>query len=266
MSTKDIFFNRAINLERLAMSVFILFITSMVSAQITSGTINPEEENKEKDRQKKDSEFVEDSLSGTNFYMSGLFQYSYRSFEDQSPTQTYYQEWERQTSAYNGGFNLGILMELNHFFHLDIGLTYFGHSENYAFQDSLTDSTFAYKNTYTQIGIPMRARFVYGDKFQVFGFLGICPINILKIKYESNYKTEEGVTVERDDLNLTDGFSTFNLMLSGGFGMTYNLKHLAFFIAPEYRRHLLNTYADKVISMDHKMFSYSVSAGIVLKF
>lgn len=267
MITKDIFFSMVRFLSLLLLFVLIQSSVSIGFTQITSGNVNPQEKKEENKKEKKEKPASEpDSLTGTNFYLSGLFQYSYRSFEDNSPTKDYYTEWQQHTSAYNGGVSGGIIMELSKLIHLDIGLSYFGHGENYAFTDSLTDSTYAYKNTYRQIAIPLRLRVVYGDKLQVYGFAGVAPLNILNIKYESNYTTENGIQVEREDEIKTDGFSTFNLMFTAGFGLNYNLNRIGFFVAPEYRRHLLNTYADKIISMDHRMYSVGVNAGMILKF
>jgi hypothetical protein len=268
MRIKDIFFSTLRILSVVLLVIFIQTTSSVGFAQITSGTVNPEEKKEEdkKEKKQKDSGVSEDSLTGTNFYIGGLYHYAYRTFEDNSPTGNYYADWQQQTHSYNGGVSAGIIMELSDLFHLDIGISYFGHSENYSYEDSLTDSTFAYKNTYMQVAIPMRMRIVFGDKFQIYGFAGIAPLNILKIKNETNYTTAAGEQVERDLLKTTDGFSTFNLMLSTGFGVTYNLNRVAFYLAPEYRRHLLNTYSDKIISMDHRMYGIGVNAGMVLKF
>jgi hypothetical protein len=267
MTTKDIFFSMLRFLSLLLLFVFVHSFVSNGLAQISNGNVNPDEKKEETKKEKKEKPaFEPDSLTGTNFYLSGLYQYSYRSFADNSPNQDYYADWQQQTFAYNGGVNAGIIMELSDLIHLDIGLSYFGHSENYSYKDSLTDSTFAYKNTYIQIALPVRVRVVYGDKFQVYGFAGFAPLNILKIKYASNYTTENGIEIERDEEIKTDGFSTFNLMLTAGFGLSYNLNRIGFFLSPEYRRNLLNTYSDKIIPMDHKMYSVGINAGIVLKF
>lgn len=268
MRIKDIFFSTARILSLILLFVAAQLVSSDLRAQITSGTVNPDETTEEEKKPKKEKSTDEnlDSLTGTNFYFSGLFQYGYRTFEDNSPTGTFYSEWQNQTHAYSGGASMGILMELSDFVHLDIGVSYFGHGENYTYQDSLTDSSYTYKNNYMQFAIPMRIRFVYGNKLQVFAFAGLAPLNILKIKYESSYKTAEGANVERDPEIKTDGFATFNLMLSAGLGITYNLNRVAFFLAPEYRRHLINTYSTKTIGMTHKMYGIGINAGLVLKF
>lgn len=268
MMIKDIFFSTQRFFSVLVLFLLILISGSDAFCQITSGTINPDEKKENRKDEKKDAESISgsDSLTGTNFYISGLFQYAYRSFEDNSPTGTYYADWERQTAAFSGGANAGILIELTDFIQLDLGVSYFGHGENYTYADSLTDSTYSYRNNYVQFALPMRLRMVYGDKIQLYAFAGIAPLNILKIRYKSDYKTEAGKIVERETENITTGFTTFNVMFSAGFGVIYNLNRVGFFLAPEYRRNLINTYGDKIISMDHKMFGYGINAGMILKF
>jgi len=237
------------------------------SAQITNGNVDPEKKDTivKKIKPEKESSFSEDSLTGTNFYLTGLFQYSDRTFVDGS-SNGFYKEWENQTSGFNSGINAGLIMELSKHVHLDIGISYFGHSENYSFKDSLTDSSFTYKNTYMQVGLPVRLRFVYGEKLQFFAFAGIAPLNILNIRYNSNYITEDSIAVVRDQEILKSGFASFNLMLSAGFGLCYNVKYVGFTIYPEFRRNLLNTYSTKTISMNHKMYAFGVNVGMVFRF
>lgn len=235
--------------------------------QITDGNVKPEKEPKTKKEkaEKSDSSFSEDSLNGTNFYITGLALYSYRKFEDES-FNNYYKTWEDQTPAYKGGINLGFIMELNKYVHVDLGISYFGHGENYFYEDSLTDSTYQYQRTYRQVAIPIHFRLVYGEKIQGFAFAGIAPLNILKTKYTSTYTFSNGVEQKPEDVISGEGFSTFNAMITAGLGMQYNVKHFGFTINAEYRNYLANTYADKIIALNHKMWGIGINAGIVLRF
>jgi len=256
--------------------ILILLFTSLAvttSAQISNGTVKPEE-TKEKEKAEKEkkekpvqtaSTFSEDSLTGSDVYIGGLFQYSYRSFDDQSSTNIY-KEWEEQTFSLNGGFNMGLIMKLTNHIHLDVGVSYFGYGENYFYDDSLTDSTFTYHNTYRQIALPVRLRYSYGTKWQVFGFAGLAPSNILSIRNTSVYTTATGgelnpvFTVEKNE------FATFNIMASAGFGVQYNIRHVGFTLYPEYRRNLMNTYSNKTIPMSHKMYGIGINAAMVFRF
>jgi hypothetical protein len=250
----------------------LLIVTALSgSAQITNGTINPEEDKTKAEKKEKKEKtentgtFSEDSLTGSDFYIGGLFQYTYRSFEDQSVS-NFYREWEPQTSSWNGGFNTGLIMKLTEHFHLDIGFSYYGTGENYFFEDSLTDSTFTYRNTYRQMALPVRLRFSYGNTWQVFGFAGIAPLNILSIRTTSSYRTAAGAEMNPVFEVEKDGFATFNLMTSVGFGVQYNIRHVGFTLYPEYRRNLMNTYSTKTIPMDHKMYGIGINAAMVFRF
>ena len=248
-----------------SIQVLLLLVTvNEVNAQITDGTVDPDKK-RNQTKNEKDLAFENDSLTGTNFYIAGLYQYSYRNFDDMSGF-NYYQDWEDQTSSYNGGFSTGLLMDLTEHIQLDIGFSYFGNGENHTWKDSLTDSSYTYENTYMQAALPIRVRYHYGDKWQVFGFAGIAPLNILNIRYESSYTTEAGALIEREPEIRKDGFTAFNLMLSTGIGLCYNIRYVGIMIYPEYRRHLLNTYAIKTISVDHRMYGFGINAGLLMRF
>lgn len=243
---------------------------SNLYGQINNGRVGPDTtssvENSKKEKEiKAPKPESNDSLTGTNFYITGLYQYTYRVFEDQSATH-HYREWESQTSSYNGGASAGVVMEMSKYLHLDIGLSYFGNSEEYTYSDSLTDSTYSYRNTYMQLAIPLRVRFVYGDKLQFFAFAGIAPLNILRLRYESDYTKADGTHVVRDPEKFSDTFAQFNLMVTAGIGIQYNFRYVGFTLYPEYRRHLLNTYSNKTVSMSHKMYGIGLNFGMVLRF
>ena len=261
--------NRTAFLKVLFIIFFAIFCPTSFS-QITNGNVNPEEtadttKKVKTDKVKVEKVFSKDSLTGTNLYITGLFQYAFRTFEDES-SNGFYKEWENQTSGYNSCVNIGLIMELSKHFHLDIGISYFGNSEHNTYQDSLTDSSYTYKNTYMQAAVPLRLRFVYGEKLQFFAFAGIAPLNILNIRYQSSYTTADSIAVTRELDIQKDGFASFNLMFTGGFGICYNVRSVGFMIYPEIRRHLINTYSNKTLPMTHKMYGIGVNAGLVFHF
>lgn len=243
----------------------LVLMNGIIFSQITSGSVEPEKNKKEKESKEK-IDASKDSLTGTNFYFGGIYHYTYRKFEDQSPSGNYYSEISAQENGFSGGFNAGLIVDFNDWLKMDIGITYFGHAEKYFYQDSLTDSTYNYRNSYQQIGIPLRLRLSYGEKFQIYGSVGITPVNIVKLRKDAGYSDTSGTAFELERVFTTDGFDAFNLMLSAGIGFVYQMRQVGFYIAPEYRRHLLNTYQSKVIGMNHKMFSMAVNVGMILKF
>ena len=206
-----------------------------------------------------------DSLDGTTFYLTGFGQYSFRRFEDESVYGNHAERYN-ESASYSGGTNLGVIMPMSKNIALDIGISYFGHSEEYLFEDAVTDSTFHYKRTYMQIGLPVKLRYTLGEDFQFFAFLGIMPLNILNIRYKEDYTRNDGIIVEKEVDLIKDNFTQFNLMASGGFGINYNMDYIGFTLYPEYRHYLLNTYADVSVPLKHKMYSFALHLGVLLRF
>lgn len=232
-------------------------------AQISGGDI---EEGKEKkpEKEKKERTTSSDSLAGITYYLTGMYQYTDRYFEDRS-VYNYYAERSNETASYGWGTGLGIIMELDKGFSLDIGLSFFGHGEEYLFEADTTDSLFQYRRSYTQVGLPLKLRYTYGDKFQVFGFIGAMPLNILNMRYDEYYKRNDGVEVDAELTGTKSGFSQFGFMVSGGIGINYQLNHIGFTLYPEYRRYLTNTFADVSIPLVHRMFGFGIHTGILIK-
>jgi len=194
-----------------------------------------------------------------------LFNYGHRKFEDNSVYGSY-EDWNFQEADITGGGTIGLLMPLDKGFSLDFGLTYFGHKEKFNFSDSLTDSTFYFANNYVQIGVPLKLRYTIGDKFQFFGFAGLTPLNILKVRYSSEYTRQDGVLIENEVQMVKEKLSIFNVMATAGIGITYNLDWIGFTLYPEFRQHLINSYDPKQRPLVHKMYGLGVNAGITLRF
>lgn len=253
--------------SRLVCILHFLFLINVGFAQITSGNIDPEKET-EKIKEKKIKEEKEpllDSLQGNSFYLSGMGQYTYRTLQDLTATKVY-SDWEKQQPIFTGATNIGLIMKMSNHFSVDIGLSYFGAGEQYTFNDSISDSSFYYKNTYRQLALPLKVRYSTGDKFQFFAFAGIAPLNILNIRYKSNFVRENGAEVDVELQIKKDQFSAFNVMATVGFGINYNLKYIGFTLYPEFRRNLLNTYPNNVLALKHNLYSFGVNAGFLVHF
>src|SRR5690606_34531142 len=173
--------------------LFMMFtVVSTSQAQIVSGEEQNDDKKKEEKKDRAPREKMNrDSLSGTTYYLTGLFEYGHRRFEDRSIAQSY-GEWNELTPDYTGGVSFGLFLPVAKSLDLDLGFSFFGHKEqfNYAHPDS--DSTFFYSNNYMQIGIPVKLRYTYGKKFQIFGFAGATLTNILNIRYNESYTRADG--------------------------------------------------------------------------
>lgn len=263
MSFKDKSNTPYSSLTKFLFLVVIIGCSVNSQGQISGGEIESKDNNKKEKKEKKEN-VERDSLSGITYYLTGFGQYAYRKFEDQSVYGIYEKRNDEiPTRSYGGNF--GVLMDMGNGISLDIGMSYFGHGEEYLFDDPESDSTFHYKRTYMQLGIPLKIRYSYGEKFQVFGFAGVMPLNILNVRYDQDYTTEEGIGVDSELQLNKDGFTQFNVMASAGLGFNYNLDYFGFTIYPEYRHYLINTFADVSIPLNHKMYGFALHAGVLLR-
>ncbi|UKN02979.1 hypothetical protein K6119_05550 [Paracrocinitomix mangrovi] len=241
---------------------FVVF-TTYVNAQIVSGETPNEKEEKEKKEKPEKEPLNRDSLTGTTYYLTGLYTYGYRSFTDNTPYQSY-EEWNDQKADMSGGASIGFFVPVAKNLDMDLGFTFFGSKEKYDYASETTDTTFHFSNTYMQIGVPIKLRYTIGEKFQFFGVAGITPLNLINVRYNENYTRNSGDPVNPDVTVVKDKLAMFNLMASAGFGINYNFDLFGFTLYPEYRHQLLNTY-DATKSIDHKMYGLGIHAGLLLR-
>jgi hypothetical protein len=247
--------------------LLFLFVLSVccgtLRAQISSGDKDAPKKKEKKEKVK--TEWNEDSLTGTNYYITGLTMWSYRQFEDQSVYGTY-SEREKETGAATGGLSIGVVLPLANYLSLDIGFSYWGHGEKYAFQDSLSDSAYSYKRRYLQLGIPLRFRATFGDRFQSFLYGGVTPLNIVQMRYDDAWTDMNGGKHDIDEIKIKNDFAPFNIMVAIGAGLNYNLRYIGLTFSAEYRRNMLNSYDTNAIRVDHRMYGIAFNYGIYLRF
>lgn len=232
-------------------------------AQISGGEIKPDKLKKEKGERVK-HDYIADTTAPTLVYLSGLAQYSYRRFEDQSVYSIYRLEKD-ETSTFNGGISLGMIMPLNNRLAIDAGLSYFEQGEVYNFEDALTDSTYSYRKVYQEAGIPLKLRYTYGNQFQFFGYVGVMPVNILEIHQTTSYSKPDGTSVDLGKTRIKDGFTAFNLVALGGLGVNYFFNDWGIHLNAGYSRHLLNTYSENTFKRTHYMYGIGLNLGIQVK-
>jgi hypothetical protein len=247
------------------MLLFTLTILSHSQAQIVGGNEEEDPEKPEKEEKAPKEKMNRDSLSGTTFYVTGLFNYGHRTFKDNTIS-GFYSDWENLKPDGAGGANFGVFLPVSKSLILDLGFTIFGHKEQYTYVSPASDSMFHYSNTYMQIGMPVRLRYTYGDKIQFFGYLGFTPLNVLNIRYKENYTQADGGTVTSEVRVIKDDKLTiFNVMATAGIGISYNFDWIGVTLYPEWRQYLFNTYNSQK-SIDHKMYGLGVNMGVTLRF
>jgi hypothetical protein len=243
----------------------ICFASTISTAQIVSGDVKEDRDEKVKKEKKIRNKVERDSLTGTTYYLTGMYSLGHRKFEDRSPFDAY-ASWNNQTPGYSGGVSVGLLMPLNKFLSLDLGFTYFGHREDAFYESPSSDSTYSFSNTYMQVGVPLKLRYTYGDKFQFFAFAGMTPVNILNVRFNESYTKANGTSIVSETAIIKEKLSIFNVMATAGLGITYNLDWIGFTLYPEYRHSLINTYDLQALQVDHKMFSLALNLGMTLRF
>lgn len=241
----------------------LLFLSGNVSAQIETGDKKPGAGGKAEE--KVEEPFSEDSLSGVNYYYSGLVMLSHRFYQDESVYGTYGIRYNEIPSI-RGGMTLGLNIPMNDFIRLDIGVTYFGGGEKFDFASEVNDSVFQYVRRYLQLGIPIRLRFTTGQRFQAFFITGLTPANIIQIRYDQYFKSAIGTEVDSDEEKIKNGFTGFQLMASAGAGVQYNFKYIGYFCMLEYRQHLMNSYDMNEVPLKHKQFAVGLNFGAYLRF
>ncbi|MCH2234846.1 MAG: PorT family protein [Crocinitomicaceae bacterium] len=243
--------------------VFVFLSFFFVSTLGFSQIMNEEGETIKKKKEKKIKKPKCDTCDFSLFYVDFTSQRSFRSFEDNSVYNSY-AEWEQQTRDFNFGVSGGLMMDLAPNIQLDIGASYFGHGENYKYEDP--DSLYSFRNRYMQLAIPFRLKFVYGEDFQFYAGIGGMPSNILSIRFTEAYRFPGSTEItEVEPVKLKNDFNSFNFYLLGSVGINYYLRYIGFHLGFDYRYGLTNTYANTTTMIDHKMNAFVLSTGLILK-
>ena len=244
--------------------VLVFFSVNAVNAQIVSGNVGDEDEGEIKVKKEK-TKVNRDSLSGTTFYLTGLYTYTDRTFEDKSAYGAF-ASWADQMPDHSGGASLGLFLPLSKLVSLDLGISYFAQKEKFNYADPDSDSTFAYTNGYMYLGLPVKIRFTYGDRFQLFGYAGLTPMNLLNIRYKESYTRVSGAYFENEVELVKNKIAGFNLQATVGGGIAYNFDWFGLTLYPEFRQNLLNTYNLKTKPLLHRQFGLGVHCGVTLRF
>ena len=96
-------------------------------------------------------------------------------------------------------------------------------------------------------------------------YTGVTPINILQIRLDADYTTEEGSFIDLPEQKIKNDFSSFNVLWTIGAGVRYNFKYFGISYSAEYRRHLMNTYDTNELNVRHHMFGIGMNLGIYVR-
>lgn len=146
-------------------------------------------------------------------------------------------------------------------FYLSFGIDYSQSGEKFSWKASDSDSSFAYKNTYHLLSIPIGINYIYGKKVQLLTGLGIAP----NLTAGSRNKTEI-ITTEKTSIDtktsIQERMNDFNISAYFQLGVQFKVgTGVYFFILPEARYSLMNTL-NKQASYQRKFWQIGAQAGI----
>lgn len=253
--------------------ILFIFIYSASFGQLEIGTKKDKDqkgEQKMKDEsedeiQKKKNK-KELSITGRNVYMGISPGQSFRTL---APAETNFAKPLNQKANEKPIFSIryqaGMQVILAKHLMLEFGFTYTFQGEQYSFKDEASDSTYAYHNKYRYIGVPLTINGIFGNESIRFYFGGgIAPMMFINQYEKINYTTETGSTNEIIR-NIRDSrYNQFNLMVLGRIGLQGNFsKHFGYYIAPEFRYNLLNTFEKQYQHVHHQM-AWGIDLGFII--
>lgn len=260
-------------MRHLIFIIITVFFSAQTIAQIEIGSKNEKDRKKEqkmKDDVEKEIEKkkkkLELNITGRNVYIGISPGQSYRQLY---PAKTIFSRPIEHENSEKPIFSMRVSagMQVTIFKHLmlDFGFTYMHQGESYSFKDQGTDSTMDYTNKYRYIGVPLTANGIFGnDRIRFYFGAGIIPMMLVNQYEYIRYTTEEGTISETSRSFRDTRFNQFNIQAIGKLGMQVNLtKHLGFYLAPEFRLNLMNTF-QKQHKHIHKQYAWGADFGLLI--
>lgn len=262
-------------MKKSAWTLLLLLLCSQVSfAQIEIG--NKKEEDRKKEQKMKDE--VEEeikkkkkakmplAITGRNIYVGVSLGQAYRTLV---PADNIFSRPIEQKADEKKIFSFraqaGMQAVLWKHFMIDFGFTYTEQGEQYSFEDPDSDSSYSYINKYRYIGVPLTANGIFGGEYVRFYFGGgIIPLMFINQGQNLSYTTTTGTGTDELLTYRDNKYNQFNMMALGRIGMQFNFtKHVGFYLAPEIRYMLFNTF-EKQYKHKHNQWAWGVDFGFVV--
>ena len=205
-------------------------------------------------------------VTGRNVFLGMSIGQSYRTIK---PSETIFgkevgpkaQEKPILSMRYQAGMQIVLFKN----FMVDFGFTYTVQGEQYSYADDSSDSTYSYTNKYRYIGVPITVNGIFGGKWVRFYFgAGLTPLMFINQYEKLRYSTETGVVTDQENTIKDTRYNQFNLMAIGRIGVQVNFsKHVGFYLAPEFRYNILNTFEKQYKHIHHQM-AWGIDFGFLL--
>lgn len=161
-------------------------------------------------------------------------------------------------------YGIGLRNKLAKHFELEVGIGLTRNGEQYAYNDTDTDSTFAYTTRYTFVSLPIVGYFTYGRELKLLAGAGIMP-QLFMNQLETQNFTSAINTQEKNEIKTKSGTPNHTTFTSSAlFRVGVQLRYSPFwsiYIMPEYRVQLTSTYG-KTYSYSHKANALGFNLGL----
>lgn len=273
------------------MRVFIIILMTLIplfsTAQIQSGSLEPEKEQEEKKKNKKEEKTV--IIDGEEYVVTKKKEKKEKEPKGPLPTtgrfiyassgpmwsnSFFKPEFEgqyelRKTEKAGWGFTseAGMKVNVKHFLQFSVGFGYAQYQQKYDYvkPDSITfDTAYSHVRKHQQITVPLRIQFIHGKgNFKFYHGFGVFPSMQLNQILIAGYTTSEGGVEEGVKTVNRNFLQTFQIGFGAHLGMEYHFTdHLSAFISPEFRFTLSNTN----INLRHSNKLYGVTLRVGLQF
>ena len=158
-------------------------------------------------------------------------------------------------------FGLGLRNRLHKHFGWEGGIWFLRNGESYNFED--TDTAYMYNTTYSYIGMPVKASFLYGEDIQLIASAGVIPQMFMRYKQDIEY-TDSQNTTTKESVKTNSGYNSF--VMSAVFNVGGKVKfgnRWSLIVLPEYRLQLNSSY-QKTDSYIHKGRAFGVTFGLTM--
>ncbi|MEZ4937246.1 MAG: hypothetical protein R2799_06595 [Crocinitomicaceae bacterium] len=259
-------------------SIYVLILFFAFSApslaQIEIGNKNENDRKKEQKMKDDVEKEIKDksktkkplAITGRNIYLGVTLGQSYRTLK---PADNFFSKPINQKVDEKMIFSVraqaGMQAILWKYFMVDFGFSYTEQGEQYTYEDENSDSSYSYINKYRYFGVPLTANAIFGGESVRFYFGGgIIPMMFINQGQNLRYTTITGTGTEELLTFRDNKYNQFNMMAIGRLGMQFNFtKHVGFYLAPEIRYMLFNTY-EKQYQHEHHQWAWGVDFGFVV--
>ena len=261
------------NINLLVISFIALLSNGIVFSQIQSGKVEPSTEqqvvkvkNEKPVREKKyrltDSDSSDNTflfLGGGMFFSNPINQATNNLF---SKPLVLEKEEKGIITPYTGiSYKIGLAKG----FYVSFGLDYAKSGEQFSWKSTTSDSSYAYKNTYQLVSIPMGINYFVGKRIQFIGGLGFAPNLTFGSKQILNTITEDKNDVTTT-ISLRNKVNDFNIAGYVQAGVQFKIiSGLYFYILPEFRYSFFNTLNEQA-SYSRKYWLLGGQAGFSISF